>query len=154
MASNPQLIVIEVMPVVNGGTATLTLASATTGVVGAGKDLEFKDVDKPMSFLLKLVSAAGWRFPPDPKDAAWFAPGNGNPTGPGTAGGRFDPKAVSTAGDALLVHAHGGPSGVFAALLRIDPIAAAAAPKTTTATTTTTYTRLAAISGGPIIIND
>jgi hypothetical protein len=151
MATNPKLIVIDVMPVANGNnTVTLTLACATQGiVVDGGKNLKLKDQGKPLYFLLKLVPATGFKFLSSPKDAAWFAEGN-SPHGPGNAHGHFDPEAVSGDRDLLLVHAHGGKQGTYYAMLNFEDNAPAPVSQTAGGTTL-----MAAVkSGGPIIIND
>ena len=160
MPVNPNMIVVEAMPTGTGSSLGLSLACATPGVVtSGGAGLDLSGIAKPVYVLVKLVGAAGLRFVAQPADAAWFGHGTGKPTGPGTAGGRFEPDAVSYDGDMLLFRAagQGGPKQAgqaaqsqFAALLRFE--------STTTATPTqqtgTTTLAAAVKSGGPIIIND
>ena len=146
----PRLLVVEATPTITGTGATLSLACSTPAVViDAGKNLDLHNIPKPLYILVKLAAGAGLRFRADPVDAAWFAPGTSKPTGPGNAGGKFDPEAASDGGDLLLLRVtRQGGGGKFAALLQFDP-------STGTSTTQATSTlRTASVSGGPIIIND
>ena len=158
MPVNPKMIVVEAMPTGTGPSLGLSLACTTPGVViGGGAELDLRAIGKPVYILVKLVAGSGLRFLDQPADAAWFGHGTGNPTGPGTAGGRFDPDAVSYDGAMLLFRAvgQGGPKQAgqgsqFAALLRFE----AATPAAPTQQTGTTTLAAAVRSGGPIIIND
>lgn len=154
----PRMIVIDAMPTVTGNSVALSFACSTPGVVtNGGKDLSFAGITKPIFVFMRLVGAqqAGLRFRPDPDDAAWFDRGTGKPTGPGNAGGRFQPKTVSDDGDALLFQAtKQGQGGTFAALLWFDPGTVATAAGSTQSMAVSTTTMAAVKSGGPIIIND
>lgn len=160
MPVNPNMIVVEAMPTGTGSSLGLSLACATPGVVtSGGAGLDLSSVSKPVYILVKLVAAAGLRFVAQPADAAWFGHGTGKPTGPGTAGGRFEPDAVSYDGDMLLFRAagQGGPKQAgqasqpqFAALLRFESATTATASQQTGTTTLAAAVK----SGGPIIIND
>jgi len=162
MPVNPKMIVVEAMPTGTGSSLGLSLACSTPGVVtSGGAGLDLSNVSQPVYIVVKLVAAAGLRFVAQPADAAWFGHGTGKPTGPGTAGGRFEPEAVSYGGDMLLFRAvgQGGPKQAgqasqsqsqFAALLRFESATAA----TPTQQTGTTTLAAAVRSGGPIIIND
>ena len=154
----PRMIVVDAMPTVTGNGVALSFTCSTPGVVtNGGKDLAFASITKPIFVYMRLVGAqqANLRFKPDPDDAAWFDRGTGKPTGPGNAGGRFQPKAVSDDGDALLFQAtKQGQGGTFAALLWFDSGTAATAAGSTQSMAVSTTAMAAAISGGPIIIND
>lgn len=129
----------------DGGELDFTLASTPPGLVQPGTPpvISFVGIRQPVLVQLRLVGAfvqeKDIRFVPDPQDAAWFAPGTAPPTGRGTAGGMFKPRALSSDRRELLFRAaNPGDGGTYRAQFNFDG----------------SSTTAAARHGGPIIIND
>jgi len=148
-SARPKTVVIALTLLdADGEEAAFELASETHGVVeasaspGAPPSIRLRGLQRPVLVTIRLeggyAEASGARFPENPHDAAWFAPGKDLPSKPGTAGDRFRPHAVSKDGKALTFLApHAADGQHYRARFQFWRTLSAAAR-----------------SGGPIIIND
>jgi hypothetical protein len=128
-----------------GNDVGFSLASGSPGVVvpGVPPKINLAGIRQPVLLTIELVGAAvekaDVRFLANPHDAMHFGHGHTPPTGPGTAGGMFNPLTVSDDGRELSFLARNPGDG-----------------EDYRANFNYTYesNSRASASGGPIIIND